>query len=79
MGENVYWPLRLGFGFDAVNTSEYSGNDIMFKARADLLGLAYKFGHFLFEMNLPSVRYSSEFQYTHTVSVLFALRIIYLF
>ena len=58
LGENVYWPLRFGLGLAAVNMPY---DEVYALGRLDLIGLCYQWGHLLFEINLPSVRFSSEF------------------
>ena len=56
--QNLYWPLRFGVGFLAVNTARA---DALFQARADLIGLGYKLGHVLVEANLPTFRFTTDF------------------
>ena len=58
IGDQVYWPLRFGIGLSAVNT--YNDQTLM-QGRLDLLGVAFQYGHLLFEVSLPSVRFHSEF------------------
>jgi len=55
---HVFWPLRFGLGFAAVNSPT---EDVYMEGRLDLIGLAYQYGHLLFELSLPSVRYHTEF------------------
>ena len=55
---HVYWPLRFGVGLSAVNTFN---DQVLMQGRLDLLGVAFQYGHLLFEINLPSVRFHSEF------------------
>lgn len=57
LGEHVFWPLRFGLGLAGVNTP----NDaVLMQGRVDLIGLAYQYGHLLFELDLPSTRFASD-------------------
>jgi len=57
---NLYWPLRFGLGFAAVNTPT---DEVYMQGRLELVGLAYQLGHVIIEMSLPSIRFSSEFEH----------------
>jgi hypothetical protein len=50
----VYWPLRGGVGMFTGNT----GSNVLFQARADLVGVMIKVGHLTIDLNLPSFRYA---------------------
>ncbi|MBW2456355.1 MAG: hypothetical protein JRI68_17680 [Deltaproteobacteria bacterium] len=56
--DHVYWPLRFGVGLSTINTFN---DQTLMQGRVDLLGVAIQHGHLLFEINLPSVRFHSEF------------------
>jgi hypothetical protein len=58
LGEHVYWPLRFGLGLSALNTPD---GKVLMQGRVDLIGLAFQYGHLLFEIDLPSTRFHSEF------------------
>ena len=62
LGEGVYWPLRFGLGLSALNTPDPADKALM-QGRVDLIGLAFQYGHLLFEIDLPSTRFHSEFQH----------------
>ena len=51
----IYWPLRIGAGFFTGNTYD----QVYAQFRADLIGVAFRFGHLIAELHLPSVRYAS--------------------
>lgn len=54
---DVFWPLRFGLGLTAVNTLN---DEVFMQGRLDLLGLVYQWGHLLFEIDLPSIRFHSD-------------------
>jgi len=54
---DVYWPLRFGLGLSAVNTWN---DEVFMQGRLDLIGIVYKWGHLLFEIDLPSIRFHSD-------------------
>jgi hypothetical protein len=51
---DVYWPLRVGIGMMAINTA---GSLAFFQMRADLIGVAFRVGHLVIDLHLPSFRY----------------------
>lgn len=51
---SVYWPLRIGAGLFTGNTAD----NVYFQARADLIGIAVRVGHLVFDFHLPSFRYA---------------------
>ncbi len=51
---SVYWPLRVGAGLFTGNTAD----NVYFQARADLIGIAVRVGHLMFDFHLPSFRYA---------------------
>ena len=54
--DNLYYPLRAGLGFAAVNLPSAA-----FLLRGDVVGLAYKVGHVVLEGHLPSFRFATDF------------------
>jgi hypothetical protein len=68
---SVYWPLRAGVGMFTGHTDDMA----FFQARADLFGVALRFGHVMVDMHVPSFRYglsntNYEGKYSHgTASV----------
>jgi len=50
---SVYWPVRLGAGAFTGNTDGMA----FFQGRADLFGVALRFGHLMVDMHVPSFRY----------------------
>ena len=58
LGDNVYWPLRFGLGLSALNLPD---DQVFMQARLDLLGVAFQYGHLLFEVSLPSTRFHTDF------------------
>lgn len=58
IGEGVYWPLRFGLGLSAVDTPI---EPVLMQGRLDLLGVAFQYGHLIFELSLPSARFHTEF------------------
>jgi hypothetical protein len=78
---NVYWPMRFGLGLAAVNPPSmqpYPQDDVFMLGRVDLIGLAYKYGHLLFEVSLPSVRFISEFRQLGVWGWMFNITISYI-
>ena len=71
---DVFWPMRFGLGLAAVNSPT---GEVYMLGRVDLIGLAYQVGHLLFEISLPSVRYSTEFRQLALWSWLFNISISY--
>lgn len=58
---SVYWPLRVGAGLFTGHTSDLA----FFQARADVVGVALRFGHVMVDFHAPSFRYGvSSTQYT---------------
>lgn len=55
LGGDFYWPTRFGLGFAAVNLPNE-----LFTQRLDLIGVAYNWSHFIFELMLPSVRHGTD-------------------
>jgi hypothetical protein len=53
------WPLRFGLGLSAVNTWN---DEVFMQGRLDLIGIVYRWGHLLFELDLPSIRFHSELE-----------------
>lgn len=53
---HLYYPLRAGIGtfFGGINTSDH----VLFELRADPLGLAWRTGHVIVDLHLPSIRYA---------------------
>lgn len=71
---DVYWPLRFGLGLSAVNTWN---DEVFMQGRLDLIGIVYKWGHLLFEVDLPSIRFHSEFQHLGIWGWMFNLSVTY--
>lgn len=71
---NVYWPLRFGLGLSAVNTWN---DEVFMQGRLDLIGIVYRWGHLLFEVDLPSIRFHSEFQHLGIWGWMFNLSVSY--
>jgi hypothetical protein len=59
LADNVYWPFRFGLGLSA---HELPLTSVYMQGRLDLIGLVYHYGHFMVELNLPSIRFHSEFR-----------------
>jgi hypothetical protein len=74
VADRVHWPLRFGLGLAAVGTPT---DEVYMLGRLDLIGLAYQYGHLLFELSLPSVRFSTEFQSLGIWAWLFNLSVTY--
>lgn len=74
LADNLSWPLRFGLGLAAL---ELPLTDVYMQGRLDLIGLAYQYGHLLFELNLPSIRFSSEFRNVGIWGWLFTLSVSY--
>lgn len=70
----VRWPLRAGVGLTALNLPY---ENVYMQARMDLIGLVYQLGHLLFEISLPSVRFSSEFDRMGIWGWLFNISVVY--
>lgn len=80
--EGLYFPLRGGLGFAAVNFPTQS--DAAMVVRLDLLGLAYmlplgSMGSILLEANLPSFRQAHDFDNGAVFNWLFGLNGAWLF
>lgn len=60
LGHGVHWPLRFGLG---VTVPDWPGADPWIMARVDLIGIAYRIGHVVIELNLPSVRFQSDMEH----------------
>jgi hypothetical protein len=52
---SLYWPLRVGVGM--VAGGDNTTGLVSFQARGDIVGLAAKVGHFMFDFHVPSFRY----------------------
>jgi hypothetical protein len=70
----AYWPLRFGLG---LASGDLPLEDVYMQGRLDLIGLAFHYGHLLFEVNLPSTRFSTEFKHVGIWAWLFNLSITY--
>lgn len=53
---SVYWPLRIGVGMLA--GGDNSAGLVYFQAIADLVGPAFRIGHVIIDLRLPSFRYA---------------------
>jgi hypothetical protein len=55
-GAHLYYPIRGGIGFfmGGVNTAD----NVLFEARADLVGLGLRIGHVMLDLHAPSFRYA---------------------
>jgi hypothetical protein len=56
VGGPVSWPLRVGAGFAV---SPWTG-EALFQTRLDLLSLAFRVNHLLFEFNFPTYRFMTD-------------------
>ena len=74
LADNVYWPFRFGLGLSA---HELPLENVYMQGRLDLIGIVYHYGHLMFELNLPSIRFHSEFQNIGIWGWLFTLTISY--
>jgi hypothetical protein len=74
LANNVSWPLRFGLG---LVSHELPLTDVYMQGRLDLIGLVYQYGHLLFELDLPSIRFCSEFQNVGIWGWLFTISITY--
>lgn len=74
LADNVYWPFRFGLGLSA---HELPLAPVYMQGRLDVIGLVYQYGHLLFELTLPSIRFHSEFQNIGIWGWLFTLSISY--
>lgn len=74
LGRRVYWPIRFGLGFSA---GDLPIKDVYMQGRLDLIGLVFQHGHLLFEINLPSTRFSSELRHVGIWSWLFNVSVSY--
>jgi hypothetical protein len=74
VAKHAYWPLRFGLGFTA---GDLAIKDVYMQGRVDLVGIVYQYGHLLFEVNLPSTRFHSEFRNIGIWAWLFNLSITY--
>lgn len=72
--DNLYYPLRAGMGFAAVNLPGAA-----FQLRGDLVGLAYKVGHIMLEGHLPSFRFATDFSNYGVMGFHFGLGATYAF
>jgi len=72
----LYWPLRFGLGVTGVNLPH---DETCMQGRLDLVGLAYLYGHVLFELSLFSARFSSEFHHFGLWTVPFTISASYVF
>jgi len=70
----VSWPLRFGLGLAAL---ELPVTPVHMQGRLDLIGLVYQHGHLLFELDLPSIRFCSEFRTVGIWAWLFTISITY--
>ncbi len=60
LADSVHWPLRFGVGLaDPGNPN----GDLWLMGRVDLIGIAYRLGHVIFELNLPSIRFQSDLEH----------------
>jgi hypothetical protein len=74
VAHNLYWPIRAGFGyFGGLDFDNY------FTAGGSLIGLAYTWKHVLFEINAPTVRYTTDFGDYRSYDVQFGLKATYVF
>jgi hypothetical protein len=55
---SVYWPMRVGFGFAAVNMPSLRGDAAYMQLRFDLIGIAIKVGHVMIDLSFPSFRHT---------------------
>jgi hypothetical protein len=78
VANHAYWPIRFGLGLTAgdLETPNVQKNVYM-QGRIDLIGIVYQYGHLLFEVNLPSTRFHSEFQNIGIWAWLFNLSVSY--
>jgi hypothetical protein len=74
--DHLYWPFRFGLGVTGVNAPH---DETYMQARLDLAGIVYQYGHLLFELDLISVRFSSEFRDFGLWAVPFVLAASYVF
>ncbi|MBW2523337.1 MAG: hypothetical protein JRI23_04150 [Deltaproteobacteria bacterium] len=58
LDERLFWPGRFGAGLLVVPESS---SEAAFLARLDLIGLAFNYGHLLFDFALPSFRIATDF------------------
>jgi hypothetical protein len=57
LGGPVFWPLRAGAGI----WGPIDRDDVYLQAQLDLLGVAFRIGDWMVEVNLPSYRFLGEF------------------
>jgi hypothetical protein len=72
--DNLYWPIGGGLGVAANDipiTSAY------FHVHLDVIGLVYQYGHLLFEVVLPSIRFDSDLQRNAIVGFMFCFSVSY--
>jgi len=74
LSERAYWPLRFGLGFTA---GDLPIKDVYLQGRLDLIGVVYQYGHLLFEVHLPSIRFHSELRNVGIWAWLFNISVTY--
>lgn len=75
VSDRAYWPLRFGLG---LTSGELPFDKVYMEGRVDLVGLAFQYGHLLFEVNLPSTRFHTEFKEVGIWAWLFNISVSYL-
>jgi hypothetical protein len=74
VSRRAFWPMRFGLGFSAGNLPL---QDVYMQGRLDIIGVGYQFGHLLFEVNLPSTRFHTEFRDIGIWAWLFTISVTY--
>lgn len=75
VARQTYWPLRFGLG---LTHGDLPLEEVYMQGRLDLIGLAFNYGHLLFEISLPSTRFHTEFKHVGIWAWLFNLSIYYI-
>ena len=72
---DFYWPLRGGLGVAAGNL----GGRALFLQRFDPIGVAYNWSHFVWEVNAPSFRHGTDFDFGSVFNFVFNIQATYVF
>jgi len=76
IGGPVNWPFRVGAGITAVN---FLGDKTAFQSRLDAIGISINYRHFLVDIQVPSMRYHTDFDQFGLLNLYFGVDAAYVF
>ena len=68
---------RAGMARGMVSIVNTWNDEVFMQGRLDLIGIVYRWGHLLFEVDLPSIRFHSVFQHLGIWGWMFNLSVSY--